>query len=133
MADKNTKADKGNSASPASKKIDWQARKLENAKRDDTSVVFCRARDTGDFINILNSNDNLVYQMRMNMGRRESLTFEVVKGYIDRSRRIKEELNLMNAEMCQLLDYTYKPPRGFDHPLKKQEKQAVPGVETGKK
>lgn len=133
MADKNTKADKGNSTPPASKKIDWQARKLENAKRDDTSVVFCRARDTGDFINILNSNDNLVYQMRMNMGRRESLTFEVVKSYIDRSRRIKEELNLMNAEMCQLLDYTYKPPRGFDHPLKKQEKQAVPGVETSKK
>lgn len=133
MADKNTKADKGNSTPPASKKIDWQARKLENAKRDDTSVVFCRARDTGDFINILNSNDNLVYQMRMNMGRRESLTFEVVKSYIDRSRRIKEELNLMNAEMCQLLDYTYKPPRGFDHPLKKQEKQTVPGVETGKK
>ena len=133
MADKNTKADKDNNTPQGSKKVDWQARKLENAKRDDTSVVFCRARDTGDFVNILNSNDNLVYQMRMNMGRRDSLTFEVVQSYIDRSRRIKEELNLMNAEMCQLLDYTYKPPRGFDHPLKKQEKQAVPGVETGKK
>lgn len=132
MADKNTKADK-DSTPQASKKVDWQARKLENAKRDDTSVVFCRARDTGDFINILNSNDNLVYQMRMNMGRRESLTFEVVQSYIDRSRQIKEELNLMNAEMCQLLDYTYKPPRGFEHPLKKQEKKAASGVETGKK
>lgn len=133
MADKNTKAEKDNNTPQGSKKVDWQARKLENAKRDDTSVVFCRARDTGDFVNILNSNDNLVYQMRMNMGRRDSLTFEVVQGYIDRSRRIKEELNLMNAEMCQLLDYTYKPPRGFEHPFKKQEKKAASGVETGKK
>ena len=133
MADKNTKAEKGNGTNQSSKTLDWQARKLENAKRDDTSLVFCRARDTGDFINILNSNDNLVYQMRMHMGRRESLPFEVVQSYIDRSRRIKEELNLMNAEMCQLLDYTYKPPRGFEHPFKKQEKKAASGGETSKK
>ena len=133
MADKNTNVEKGESSPPASRKIDWQARKLERAKRDDTNVIMCRTRDTGDYINILNSNDNLVYQLRMNMGRRESLTFEVVQGFIDRSRRIKEELNLMNAEICRLLDYPYKVPRGFEHPFRNRDKQTDPEAGTGKK
>ena len=133
MADKNTNVEKGESSPPVSKKIDWQARKLERAKRDDTNVIMCRTRDTGDYINILNSNDNLIYQLRMNMGRRESLTFEAVQSFIDRSRRIKEELNLMNAEICRLLDYPYRVPRGFEHPFRNQDKQADPGAGTGKK
>lgn len=121
MADNSKKA--ANGGKGASDKVDWQARKLEKAKRDDTNVIFCRTRDTGDYVNILNTNDNLVFQMRMNMGRRDSLTVEVVQSFIDRSRLIKEEINAMNAEISKLLGFTFKPHRGYAHPSKNQDNQ----------
>lgn len=130
MADNSKKTADGGKV--ASGKVDWQARKLEKAKRDDTSVIFCRARDTGDYVNILNSNDNLVFQMRMNMGRRDSLTVEVVQSYIDRSRLIREEINAMNAEISKLLGFTFKPVRGYAHPSKKQDNQVEETADTTK-
>jgi hypothetical protein len=33
------------------------------------------------------------------------------------SQRIKDEINLLNAEMCEMTGWEYRPPRGFTNPL----------------
>ncbi|TWJ19722.1 hypothetical protein [Geobacter argillaceus] len=117
MADEknNGKGSQGNDR--ISKHDAWQERKLEKAKRDDIDVISKRTLDQGDFINILNSLDYYLYQLRMNMGRIKVITFDKAQEFIERSQRIKEDINLLNAEMCGLMGYTYKPPKGFTNPL----------------
>jgi len=117
MADEknNGKGSQGNDR--ISKHDAWQERKLEKAKRDDIDVISKRTLDQGDFINILNSLDYYLYQLRMNMGRIKVITFDKAQEFIERSQRIKEDINLLNAEMCGLMGYTYKPPKGFSNPL----------------
>lgn len=128
MADEknNGKGSQGNDR--ISKREAWQERKLEKAKRDDIDVISKRTLDQGDFINILNSLDYYLYQLRMNMGRIKVITFDKAQEFIERSQRIKEDINLLNAEMCELMGYTYKPPKGFSNPLAGAEEK-----EKGKK
>ena len=66
---------------------------------------------------MLNTHDNVLYQLRMNMGRNRNLTFDKAQEFIERSLRIKDEINLLNTEMCQLMNWEYRPPRGFTNPL----------------
>ena len=117
MADEknNGKGSQGNDR--VSKHDAWQERKVEKAKRDDIDVISKRTLDQGDFINVLNSLDYYLYQLRMNMGRIKVITFDKAQEFIERSLRIKEDINLLNAEMCGLMGYTYKPPKGFTNPL----------------
>jgi hypothetical protein len=117
MADEknNGKGSQGNDR--VSKHDAWQERKVEKAKRDDIDVISKRTLDQGDFINVLNSLDYYLYQLRMNMGRIKVITFDKAQEFIERSQRIKEDINLLNAEMCGLMGYTYKPPKGFTNPL----------------
>lgn len=123
MADEknNGKGSQGNDR--ISKHDAWQERKLEKAKRDDIDVISKRTLDQGDFINILNSLDYYLYQLRMNMGRIKVITFDKAQEFIERSQRIKEDINLLNAEMCALMGYTYKPPKGFSNPLAGEEEK----------
>jgi len=126
MADEknNGKGSQGNDR--ISKHEAWQERKLEKAKRDDIDVISKRTLDQGDFINILNSLDYYLYQLRMNMGRIKVITFDKAQEFIERSQKIKEDINLLNAEMCALMGYTYKPPKGFSNPLgATEEKEKV--------
>lgn len=106
-----------------SKREAWQERKLEKAKRDDIDVISRRTMDQGDFIGMLNTLDHVLYQLRMNMGRNKTIKFEKAQEFIERSQRIKEDINLLNAEMCQEMGYEYKPPRGFKNPLAETEEK----------
>lgn len=133
MADEknNGKGSQGNDR--ISKHDAWQERKLEKAKRDDIDVISKRTLDQGDFINILNSLDYYLYQLRMNMGRIKVITFDKAQEFIERSQRIKEDINLLNAEMCGLMGYTYKPPKGFSNPLAKEPREEGQKKQTEKK
>ena len=102
-------------------KKSWQDRKLDKVNRDDIDVISRKTRDQSDFISMLNTHDNVLYQLRMNMGRNRNLTFEKAQEFIERSRQIREEINLLNAEMCRLMKWDYTPPRGFSNPFVKTE------------
>jgi len=115
VADKGTKTE--SVGKRTSGKSSWQERKLEKVVRDDIDIISRKTRDQSDFISMLNTHDNVLYQLRMNMGRNRNLTFDKAQEFIERSLRIKEEINLLNAEMCQLMNWDYRPPRGFTNPL----------------
>lgn len=51
------------------------------------------------------------------MGRHMSIRFEKAQEFIKRSQKIKEDINLLNAEMCKEMGWDYRPPRGFTNPL----------------
>lgn len=133
MADNRNNDNKTQGNSRESKREAWQERKMEKAKRDDIDVISRRTMDQSDYISILNSHDYLLYQLRMNMGRNKELIFDKVKGIIERSQKIKEEINLLNAEMCQLMGYKYKPPRGFTNPFAETEEKDKPIKKTATK
>ena len=115
MADKGTKTESAGKRDTG--KSSWQERKLEKVVRDDIDIISRKTRDQSDFISMLNTHDNVLYQLRMNMGRNRNLTFDKAQEFIERSLRIKDEINLLNAEMCQLMNWEYRPPRGFTNPL----------------
>lgn len=117
---------------PAEKKT-WQERKLEKVIRDDIDIISRKTRDQSDFIGMLNTLDNLLYQLRMNMGRNKNITFEKAQEFIERSQKIKEEINLLNAEMCQEVGWDYRPPRGFTNPLGEAEEKGKGKKETAGK
>jgi hypothetical protein len=103
----------------ASGKQSWQDRKLQKVVRDDIDVISRKTLDQSDFITMLNTHDNVLYQFRMKMGRNSNITFEKAQEFIERSQNIREEINQLNAEMCELMDWDYTPPRGFKNPFVK--------------
>ncbi len=101
-------------------------RKLELARRQDMDVISRRAVDTSDFIRLIGTMDFLISMVRSNMGRRGRIDGMKGMEFIARVEKINEELNLVNAEMCRELGKEYKPPYGFEDPLK-EEKENVAG------
>ena len=128
MADnsKNGNGDQGGKRHSGGKT--WQERKLEKVNRDDIDVISRKTMDQSDYIGMLNTLDNVLYQLRMNMGRNKNIKFEKAQEFIERSQKIKEDINLLNAEMCQVMGWEYRPPRGFTNPLVAAEER-----EKGKK
>ena len=102
-------------------KQSWQDRKLKKVVRDDIDVISRKTLDQSDFITMLNTHDNVLHRLRMTMGRNKNITFEKAQEFIERSQQIREEINLLNAEMCELMEWDYTPPRGFTNPLAKSE------------
>jgi len=100
-------------------KQSWQDRKLKKVVRDDIDVISRKTLDQSDFITMLNTHDNVLHRLRMTMGRNKNITFEKAQEFIERSQNIREEINLLNAEMCELMEWDYTPPRGFSNPLAK--------------
>lgn len=109
-------------------KQSWQDRKLQKVVRDDIDVISRKTLDQSDFITMLNTHDNVLYQFRMKMGRNSNITFEKAQEFIERSQKIREEINLLNAEMCELMDWDYTPPRGFSNPLSKSGEEETKGA-----
>jgi hypothetical protein len=64
----------------------------------------------------------------MNMGRSSNIQLDKAQEFLVRSQRIKDEINLLNAEMCEMMGWDYRPPRGFTNPLSETEEK-----EKGKK
>lgn len=102
-------------------KQSWQDRKLQKVVRDDIDVISRKTLDQSDFITMLNTHDNVLHRLRMTMGRNSIITFEKAQEFIERSQQIREEINLLNAEMCELMNWDYTPPRGFTNPLAKPD------------
>lgn len=100
-------------------KQSWQDRKLQKVVRDDIDVISRKTLDQSDFITMLNTHDNVLHKLRMTMGRNSNITFVKAQEFIERSQQIREEINLLNAEMCELMSWDYFPPRGFTNPLEK--------------
>lgn len=108
-------------------KESWQDRKLKKVVRDDIDVISRKTLDQSDFITMLNTHDNVLHRLRMTMGRNSNITFEKAQEFIERSQQIREEINLLNAEMCELMEWDYTPPRGFTNPLAKSEDEGKRG------
>lgn len=108
-------------------KQSWQDRKLKKVVRDDIDVISRKTLDQSDFITMLNTHDNVLHRLRMTMGRNKNITFEKAQEFIERSQQIREEINLLNAEMCELMEWDYTPPRGFNNPLAKKGEEESKG------
>jgi hypothetical protein len=61
------------------------------------------------------------------MGRDKNLTFDKAQEFIERSQQIREDINLLNAEMCLLMKWDYTPPRGFTNPFAKTDDEEKNG------
>lgn len=123
MEDKSRKGNEAQGDKKLSGLEKWQKRKLDKVNRDDFDVISRKTMDQGDFIGMLNTLDNVLYQLRMNMGRNQNIKFEKAQEFLERSQKIKEEINLLNAEMCQVMGWDYRPPRGFANPLGESEEK----------
>lgn len=123
MADNSKNGDRDQGGKRPSGGKTWQERKLEKVNRDDIDVISRKTMDQSDYIGMLNTLDNVLYQLRMNMGRNKNIKFEKAQEFIERSQKIKEDINLLNAEMCQVMGWEYRPPRGFTNPLEEAEEK----------
>jgi len=103
MTDKDTSTENGSKKNSGKKS--WQDRKLDKVNRDDIDVISRKTMDQSDFISMLNTHDNVLYQLRMNMGRNKNITFEKAQEFIERSQQIREEINQLNAEMCEMMGW----------------------------
>lgn len=137
----NTNSPKPQKNKPAARKDDgltaqqrhanWKENKVAKAAQDDFNVISQKTRDSAELVNLLNFNDQLMYQLRMSAGLKGSrINLDTFQKFMDRSEEAKELLNTINAELCQALGRDYVPPRGFKHPLKKQQ-QAAPAKKKG--
>lgn len=98
-------------------------KKLERAQRDDTGVVSSKTLDTSDFIRLFGTTDYMLNLIRRNMGRKGKIEVTRAARFLTEVERIKEELNLLNAEMCRELGENYRPPFGFENPLKEEVRE----------
>ena len=109
----------------------WTDSKMERAKQDDFNVIQQKTRDTAETVNFLNIVDNLMYHIRMSAGTRGSkIPQGALDKYISRINAIKDDLNLVAAEMCRDTNRTYRPPRGYKNPLSTAATQKPKGGES---
>ncbi|MBV5327553.1 MAG: hypothetical protein JZU65_07925 [Chlorobium sp.] len=112
-----TRQEQSSQSRPKKTPEQWMQDKLDQAKDPNTQYLKSTTVDTGEFINLLRSSDNLIYQMRMKVGR--IFTFEQAQGFYERHRALKEQLNILNAEISKALAWNYTPPRGYNNPFPK--------------
>ena len=97
-----------------------------NSGQPDNNGFFKISRKTKDastYVNLLNITDNLMYAVRMNVGILPQLNGDLFTHFLDRAEAIRQDLNKLNAELCQALNKDYHPPRGFSNPLAPVEVQ----------
>ncbi len=99
-------------------RLQRQERRVEMAKRDDVEVVQKRAAETNDFIRLLTSNDFIINRLRQQLGRRNGVPVEQAVQFLERNEALRQEMNTLNAEICASMGMDYRPPRGFENPLK---------------
>ncbi|HOI17410.1 MAG TPA: hypothetical protein PK036_13810 [Geobacteraceae bacterium] len=95
-------------------------RKMELAQREDMGIVSRRTLDSSDFIRLFSTTDFMLSLVRGNMGRKGKIDVARAAQFLAEAERIKEDLNLLNAEMCRELGREYRPPYGFENPLKEE-------------
>ena len=112
-----TRQEQSSQSRPKKTPEQWMQDKLDQAKDPNTQYLKSTTVDTGEFINLLRSIDNHIYQMLMKVGR--IFTFEQAQGFYERHRALKEQLNILNAEISKALAWNYTPPRGYNNPFPK--------------
>jgi hypothetical protein len=105
-------------------------RKLARAQRDDIGVISKKTLDSSDFIFLIGTTDLMLNLIRRNMGRKGKIDILKAARYLTEVERIKEELNLLNAEMCRELGEEYRPPYGYENPLV-EEIRTADGIMDG--
>lgn len=113
---------------------EWREERHKKSERSDLAFISRRTYDQFDFIGLLNSHDIMLHKLRLQAGRSRKLSFAVVAEIIEKSDKIKEDINLLNAQISRLLGEKYYPPRGFDDPLAKTDQnadEAQPGKKAG--
>lgn len=98
-------------------------RRIEMAKRDDVEIIPRRAAETNDTIRLLTSNDYIINRLRQQLGRRNGVPVEQAVKFLERNEELRQEMNRLNAEMCAAMGMEYRPPRGFENPLKSTVEQ----------
>ena len=112
-----TRPEQSSQGRPKKTPEQWMQDKIDQAKDPNTQYLKSTTVDTGEFITLLRSSDNLIYQMRMKVGR--MISFEQAQGFYERHRSIKEQLNILNAEISKAMAWNYTPPRGYNNPFPK--------------
>lgn len=102
----------------------WREERHRKSERNDLAFINRLTYDQFDFIGLLNSHDRLLHKLRLQAGRSRKLSFAVVAETIEKSDKIKGDINLLNAQISRLLGDRYIPPRGFDDPLAKSDRDA---------
>jgi hypothetical protein len=129
-----TGGQKKDNLSPQEKHANWTNSKIEKAGQADYNVISQKTRDSAEFVNLINFNDQLMYQLRMNVGINPRVTSEAFNTFMSRSKEAKELINTINAELCRTLDRGYRPPRGFKHPFKRDpQNPSAPAPVAAKK
>jgi len=103
---------------------EWREERHKKSERSDLAFISRRTYDQFDFIGLLNSHDTFLHKLRLQAGRSRKVSFAVVAEIIEKSDKIKEDINLLNAQICRLLGDKYYPPRGFNDPLAKSDQDA---------
>lgn len=96
-------------------------RKIELAKRDDMDVISRKAAETNDSIRLLSANDYIINLLRNKLGRPNGVPVDQAVAFLERNETLRQEMNLLNAEMCRAMGMSYRAPRGFENPLKTAE------------
>lgn len=97
-------------------------RKIELAKRDDMDVISRKAAETNDSIRLLSANDYIINLLRNKLGRPNGVPVDQAVAFLERNETLRQEMNLLNAEMCRAMGMSYRAPRGFENPLAAEEK-----------
>ena len=101
-------------------------RKLARAQRDDIGVISKKTLDSSDFIRLFGTTDYMLNLIRRNMGRKGKIEVTKAAMFLTEVERIKEELNILNAEMCRELGEKYRPPYGYENPLVEEVRETGP-------
>ena len=111
----------------SSEKMDYRQarreRKLEMAQRDDVEVIPRRALETNDSIRLLTANDFIINRLRNQLGRPNGVPVNEAVRFLERNEHLRQEMNLLNAEMCAAMGMPYRAPRGFENPLQEKGEQ----------
>lgn len=123
---KNGKGENGQGEQrPKPSKEERIAQRVERAQDESYALVSRRALETSAMANMVSRNDTLVNTLRSKIGLDERI--DPVKGLalLRNNQKLRDEMNLQNAELSKLLGFDYRPPQGYLNPL--AASQAVKG------
>lgn len=115
----------GNGNRNEEKRETAKERKLRLINEDNVwNVIKNKTPDTAEYVNLLNSNDDLIFRLRMhNFERSTTLTYDDLKEYIRRNNAIKDAINQLNIDLSKAVGREYRPPRGYSAQPAKQQQQ----------
>jgi len=94
-----------------------RASKKKEVPSEKYSIISCsRYSPEASLLKLIICHNYFIEQIRSNIGNRKELTYERVTDFFDRNQKIMEEINLLNADMGQILGHKYSPPRGYQNP-----------------